>query len=394
MAKNANEQKLMNATEIAGVFAKYFDHSVLQGYAVLAERGFPDGILDDLNGRLRAAKKIDNSSLDGAFIKMFEDLKYALENPQEPSAKDFLDSFKFMSQFRNFIGKGTYTASQLYAKSFMNQIDRVITDVCTKGKLLLKMRHIIDLDEQYLALLVKNSEHFTTKDWKDVLDAQIKKFSHSNFDVFWTILDQLERATVAEIQQELSKKTYDIKKLEEITSVFQSAISKLYTKAKDFRNATEIQQRLNSIGVKYNLENILSMEFEKIAELPKSGYAQAAALEAENAELQRQSRQREAELQRQIEELKMRLGQKDQEIQHKDSVIRDKEQQIARLNTALAQSKGETAQVKSAKEKSEAALNRLLAATQRLRVGLFTRGVKDAQDVATLIQAERNGSEK
>lgn len=400
MAKKDNEQvKWLTPTQMAEVFVNKFDTQTLGDITKnIAQSPYEPWMANKLQLFLKEqeSNEAELSHDDKKFLDMLETLHYAMTHSETPEAEKFLSSFKFLSQFKYFVDVGASdNRGDLYIKSFLSQIDSVITDSKIKASLLLKCAdrafyYERGADEALVNMLAKNDETITVAQWEYVLNKLTKRYFH-NFGVVWTIVEKMEDAAVKEIRAERSKEPYDILALEKISKNIQNMLRNLMGKAREFRDAQEIQNRLGDIAKRYELEKILSADLEALEKLPKSGYEQAAALEAEKTELQRQSRQREAELERQIEELKMRLGQKDQEIQYKDSVIQEKEQQITRLNTALAQSKGETAQVKSAKEKSEADLKELLTAIQRLRGGLFATGVKKAQNVATLIQAERNG---
>lgn len=392
MAKKDNEQvKWLTPTQMAEVFVNKFDTKTLGDItANIAQFSYGPRFANKLQLFLeqQESNKAELSHDDKKFLDMLKTLHYAMTHSETPEAEKFLSSFKFLSQFKYFVDVGASdNRGDLYTKSFLSQIDSVITDSKIKATLLLKCADRAfycgrGADEALVNMLAKNDETITVAQWEDVLNILTKRFVH-NFGVVWTIVEKMEVAAAKEIKAERSKVPYDIKALEKISKNIQNMLHNLMDKARGFYDAQEIQNRLREIAKKYELEKILSADLEALEKLPKSGYEQATDLELKTSKLQQQI----AELERQKRDL-------EQQLQGKDREIEKINQELATTSQALRESQSENytlrqenAKLTESKESSEKKLARLIEGAGQIKAGLGSRGVNEYKQMVEEIEA-------
>lgn len=379
MAKKDNEQvKWMNPTQLAEVFVDYFDRKTLEDLAMnVAKHSYTDIFAKEVSQFLVKFSREHNPD-DRAFFDLMETLNYALQHPEAPESGPFLDSFKFLCQFRQFVNVGATEAfNDLYAKSFMSQLDTIVTDNKVKSALLLKLADRAfscgrGADKALVDMLAKNGEHISVDQWRDVLNKLMKRYI-SDFGIVWTIIEQMEKAAVKQIQAERSKVPYDVKALEIICRDMQNTTNSLINNIQGRFDAQQIQQQIRKITAKYDLSTILSADLEALEQLPKSGYEQAAALERDKAKMQQEI----ARLEAQKRELEQQLHGKSQEIEKIN-------QELATARATLDESRSENetlreenAQLSKSKANSEHKLGKLIVGAHHIKSGLGSRGVNE-----------------
>lgn len=384
MAKKDNEQvKWLTPTQMAEVFVNKFDTKTLGDITTnIAQFSYGPRFANKLQLFLerQESNKAELSHDDKKFLDMLKTLHYAMTHSETPEAEKFLSSFKFLSQFKYSVDVGASDNSgDLYTKSFLSHIDSVITDSKIKATLLLKL---VDrafscghgVDKALVDMLAKNGEHISVDQWRDVLNELMKRYSF-DFDIAWTIIEQMEKGVVKQIQAERSKVPYDVKALERICRDMQDTIKSLINKIQDRIGAQQKQQQLREIADKYNLSTILSADLEALEQLPKSGYEQAAALEAENAKLQQEI----ARLEAQRRELEQQLHGKSQEIEKIN-------QELATARAENETLREENAQLSQSKANSEHKLSKLIKAAQHIKAGLGSHGVNEYKQMVEDIE--------
>ena len=389
MAKKDNEKtKLMNPTQLAQIFVNEFDRTVVEEISeTVSKHSYADWVVGEVKKFLDKYTRAANPT-EGPLFDMMEALYYALTHSEGPESEAFLNSFKFLSQFKNFVDRGiSETNAALYAQAFMTQIDTVITDNKTKAALLLKMADRAfacgrDADQALINLLAKNDEAVTFEQWQNILSKLTKRYVF-DFGMVWTIVEKMEMAAIKQIQAERSKVPYDIKALEKISADIQNILYNLSDKALGRHDAQAIQDRLRETTKKYALSTILSADLEALEKLPKSGYEQATELELKTGKLQQQI----AELERQKRELEQQLQGKDKEIERIN-------QELATTKKALSESQGENQTLRQensnlalSKQNSENKLTKLIEGARQIKSGLGSRGVNEYKQMVEDIDA-------
>ena len=390
--KTTNEQiQWLTPTQMAEIFVNKFDTKILYDLiSTIAKYSYEPQQADALRKYLDQQAKVEASlsENDKKFLGMLETLHYAMTHSDTPEAAAFLNSFKFLSQFKYFIDIGSSEEnSALYAQSFLSQIDSVITDSKVKAALLLEFADRAfycgrGADLALVNMLAKNDETITVAQWQDVMNKLTKRFV-SDFGVAWTIVEKMEVAAVKEIQAERSKVPYDIKALEKISKNIQNMLHNLMDKVHGRYDAQEIQNRLREIAKKYELATILSADLESLTKLPKSGYELATNLESEKIKLQQK-----------ISELESQKRALEQQLQGKDREIEKINQELATTRQALRESESENhtlsqenTKLTESKESSEKKLTRLIEGARQIKSGLGSRGVNEYKQMVEDIEA-------
>lgn len=392
MAKKDNEQiQWLTPTQMAEVFVDKFDTKTLEDITTnIAKFSYEPWIVKSLEDFLAQQAKTERalSEDDKKFLGMLETLHYAMTHSDTPEAAAFLNSFKFLSQFKHFVDVGASNEnSALYAQSFLSQIDSVITDSKVKAALLLEFADRAfycgyGADLALVNMLAKNDETITVAQWQDVMNKLTKRYI-SDFGVVWTIVEKMENAAIKEIQAERSKVPYDIKVLEYISKNIKYMLANLSDKVNGRYDAQEIQSRLREIAKKYELATILSADLESLTKLPKSGYELATNLESEKIKLQQK-----------ISELESQKKALEQQLQGKDKEIEKINQELATTRQALRESQSENdtlsqenTKLTESKESSEKKLTRLIEGARQIKSGLGSRGVNEYKQMVEDIEA-------
>ena len=388
MVKKNNEQpKWMTPTQLSKVFLTKFDsQSLINLTKSVAKYSYYDRLTNELKDFLSKYKAEDRERHPDSkdFFEMLETLQYAIEHPDTPEAQTFLNSFKFLSQLRYYIDFG---GSNIHTQSFMSQLDKIVTDGDVKCGLLLKMSDIVfrsgkPTDKILIDLLTKNAEHVSTADWKNLISTLHGGWIQ-DINLMWTLMEQMEISLAKDIQAELQKVPYDIQVLEKLSANITEVTRQVSNAIRGRYDQQQIQERLNSIQKKYQLENILSKEIEQIGELPKTGYVKANELEQEAQRL----RQQIAQLESQKREL-------EQQVQGKDKTIDKINQELAAtkqsLNETLEANQNlhqENKRLSQAKANSETKLQELIKGARQIKSGLGCGGVNNYKQMVEEIEA-------
>lgn len=385
--KGGEQIHWMTATQMSKVFLTEFDSKALCNMAeAVAKRSYDEWFIKELHDVLSKYKQEerDKTPESKSFFEMLETLQYAIQHPAMPESETFLNSIKFLSQFRYFV---SYSGTNVHAQSFMNQIDKLIADGSVKCGLLLKMSEVVfrngqPTDRMLIDLLVKNAEHVSAEDWKKLLRDLCSRWIN-DVSLVWIIIEQLEKTVAKDIQEELSKLPYDIKALETMSANITDAAKMVTQKIQGRHDEYQIRERLNSIQNKYQLEKILSSDIEQIGALPKSGYAQAEELERENLRLKQQI----AQLESQQRAMEQQLQGKDQEITRISQELATTQKALDEMREANQGLQQNIEQLSQAKTNSENKLQQLIAGASQIKSGLGSRGVNEYKQMVKDIEA-------
>lgn len=386
--KKTEQVQWMTATQMSKIFLAKFDSTSLCNMAeAVAKRSYDEWFIKELHDFLSKYKQEDRNKTpeSKSFFEMLETLQYALQRPAMPESETFLNSFKFLSQFRYFVGRG---GTDVHTQAFMSQLDKLVADGSVKCGLLLKMSEVVfrnghPTDKMLIDLLVKNAEHVSAEDWKKILGDFCSRWI-SDISLVWIIMEQLEKSVAKELQEELSKLPYDIKVLEKMSANITDAVKTVTRNIQGRHDEYQIRERLNSIQNKYQLEKILSSDIEQIGELPKSGYAQAEELERENLRLTQQI----AQLESQQRAMEQQLQGKDQEITRISQELATTQKALDEMREANEALQQNIEQLSQAKTNSENKLQQLIAGASQIKSGLGSRGVNEYKQLVKDIEAD------
>ena len=384
--QNTEKKQWLNSTEIASFVVKYFDSAEILNLFSDADSKWADGMLKVA----RTAKTqlgIAESDLP-LFIRLLEQYQYSKKHPEDPASAGFLDAILFFNQFHYFARNG-HDKPNVFAQSFMNQIDRVITDDAVKCAMFLRMTGIVlrrcsePVRKQMVGMLSKYNEQVGLRNWMSMLEVIFQRHV-DDMDLVWNMVEQIEIAATHQIQAEMGKPFQNLAALEGISQTFDRVNSIIYDGMRLHPDYNNIKKRMDEIRKKYQIQNILAMNSEQIAEIPRSGYAQAAALEQELQSLRQKigaQQQRIAQLESQVTEKSNALDRAEHELAETKKTLADAQARNQTLNTENSALRQENSELGRSKTNSETKLHQLIEAARKMKSGIGSRGVRDYQQM-------------
>lgn len=380
MAKQAPAKKqLMNLTQIAAVFVKYFDSESIKAIANVA-RG------EGLEWFKTIVKKNnEKGGVDKELMTLGQDVIYAMEHPDEPESQSFIDFVTFMTDFKQII---THRATDgIYAQSFLTQLEELITDHQVKFALFKRFSVVnlygSEVQKLLLQLLAKNGEKATLEDWGEILRNQQ---GQEHFDTLMLLFEQMENAFVREIQAELHKKPYNINKLQQMCDGITKTAKDIYNLHWFGEDKRKVDTWYSEIRQKYELSTILSSTMEQITDLPKSGYAQAAQMVTQIAELEAQISRLKSQLEKQEGDKSAEIQRLVRELETIKKTLADAQAQNQTLNAENSALRQDNAKLVQSRASREAQVKKLTKAAQGMKASLFSRGVNDFKKMAEEIE--------
>lgn len=386
-AQENKKLQLMTPTQIAQVVARKFDSSNLERVLSFV---LHDITLDPkrLSDQVKANKDKPMDEDAKAVWNLAENLVYALEHSDEPESQAFMNSVKFMAQYRNVVENRATTP--VYAMSFISQIDKLVEDKQVKFDLL---NHMIDVNLQspeatklLIQLLVKNGENAPIEAWQAMLE---RVPNRHDIETAFTLFEQMEKAAARELQSELGKLPYDIQKISDICQKMARTAGYIAQSAWAGTDRTTVTEWQKNIREKYDLQRIIAANMEQIEQLPQSGYVRADKLESQVAELNRRIAELESQLRAKEQEIQQMSQNHEQAIKHKDDEIRASQEQANALRQQISGLQSQNADLVGKFTASKQKLKKLADAASSMQVGpLASRSAKEVRELASAMVIE------
>lgn len=380
MAKQDLEKRqLMNITQVATVFTKYFDEKSI---GVIANVARGEGLTWF---KTVVKNNEEKGDVDKDLMTLGQDVIYAMEHPNEPESQSLIDFVNFMTDFKRIIMHRTVDG--VYAQSYLTQLEELVTDSQVKFNLF-KMFSIVNLrgseaQKLLLQLLAKNGEKATIEDWGEILRNQQ---GQEHFDTLMLLFEQMENAFVREIQAELQKKPYNINKLQQMCNSITKTAVDIYRLQWFGEDKRKVDTWYSEIRQKYELSTILSSTMEQITDLPKSGYAQAAQMVTQIAELEAQISRLKIQFEKQEVDKSAEIQRLVRELETIKQTLADAQAQNQTLNAENSALRQDNAKLVQSRASREAQVKKLTKAAQGMKASLFSRGVNDFKKLAEEIE--------